>query len=144
MKSVSTHPVIEDMIICALSGDPIALPQENYATWRPLQKALCSLPQIHVMQGFLPKGLHKYQQTHYTHLGSRRTGKTWAKQLCEKLIKATHSLWLKRNLFEHNRSSHGLREIEDVRLEQDVERQFAIGTNVLQQSDHFLFDKSKI
>ena len=44
MKSVSTHPVIEDMIICALSGDPIALPQENYATWRPLQKALCYLP----------------------------------------------------------------------------------------------------
>ena len=94
--------------------------------------------------GFLPKGLYKYQQDHYIHLGSRRKGKTWAKQLCEKLIQATHSLWLKRNLFEHKRTSHGLKEIEDVRLEQAVERQYAMGISGLQQSDHFLFQKSKI
>ena len=93
--------------------------------------------------GFLPKGLYKYQQDHYIHLGSRRKGKTWAKQLCEKLIQATHSLWLKRNLFEHNRTSHGLKKIEDVR-EQAVEWQYAIGISGLKQSDHFLFQKSKV
>ena len=64
--------------------------------------------------------------------------------MCEKLIDATHSLWRKRNSFEHDRETHGLREIEDVRLEEAVKRQYALGKEGLHASDHFLFNKPRL
>ena len=40
----------------------------------------------------------------------------------QKLIDATHSLWTKRNSFEHDKLIHRLREVEDTRLKTAIER----------------------
>ena len=91
MESVSTHPQLQDMLIKALAGDPISFPEGNYTDWSMIQRHLCTIPQIHLMQGFIPIGLSDLQQSYYTQIGSLRKGSTWARQLCEKLMDATHS-----------------------------------------------------
>ena len=144
MESVSTHPQLQDMLIKALAGDPISFPEGNYTDWSMIQRHLCTIPQIHLMQGFIPIGLSDLQQSYYTQIGSLRKGSTWARQLCEKLMDATHSLWRKRNSFEHDRMTHGMRELEDVRLEDAVKRQYTLGTEGLHVSDHFLFNKPRL
>ena len=96
------------------------------------------------MQGLIPKGIIQIQQVYYTQINSRKQGMTWAKKLCGKLIDATHALWRKRNSYEHDRTSHGLREIEDVRLEEAVKRQYAMGRIGLHASDHYLFNKTRL
>ena len=40
--------------------------------------------------------------------------------------------------------THGMRELEDVRLEDAVKRQYALGTEGLHVSDHFLFNKPRL
>ena len=96
------------------------------------------------MQGFLPKGIGPIQQIYYTQIGSRKQGMSWVKKLCGKLIDATHALWRKRNSYEHDRTIHGLREIEDVRLEEAVKRQYVMGRTGLHASDKYLFNKTRL
>ena len=64
--------------------------------------------------------------------------------MCEKLMDANHALWIKWNSFEQDRDAHGLREIEDVRLEEAVRRQYYLGTEGLHTSDHYLFNKPRL
>ena len=55
-------------------------------------------------------------------MGSRKQGITWGTKLREKLIEATHLLWTKLNLFEHDRQLHGLRKVTDIRLKTSVKK----------------------
>ena len=132
------------MLIKALAGAPISFPQGNYTDWSMIQRHLCTILQIHLMQGFIPIGLQDLQQSYYTQIGSWKKGSTWVRKLCEKLIDATHALWRKQNSFEHDREAHGLREIEDVRLEESVKQQYVLGTEGMHTLDHFLFNKQRL
>ena len=132
------------MLIKALDGALIYFPQGNYTDWSMIQRNLCTMPQIHLMQGFIPIGFQDLQQSYYTQIGSWKKRSTWARKLCEKLIDATHALWRKRNSFEHDREVHGLRDIEDVRLEEAVKRQYVLVTEGMHTSDHYLFNKQRL
>ena len=144
MGEVSTHPQLQDMLIKALEGAPKVFTQGNYTDWNLIQRHFCTIPQIHLMQGLIPIGLQELQQAYYTQLRSWKKGRTWARKLCEKLMDATHALWIKRNYFEHDRGAHWLREIEDIRLEEAVRRQYSLGTEGLHTSDHYLFNKPRL
>ena len=102
------------MITVILFNQPIIITQEyeNYlgTTICTLQK----LTRLQVMQGFLPTGMWQNKYKYYVYIRSRKLGITWGTKLCEKLIEATHSLWIKQNSFEHDRRLHGLREVKDI------------------------------
>ena len=72
MTEESTHPQLQEMLVKALSGEHIAILQGNYSVWRTVQKSLCTLPQIHLMQGLIPKGISQIQQVYYTQINSRK------------------------------------------------------------------------
>ena len=144
MKDTDTQPHLFSMIVSALLGDTYQLPTYGYTWWRPLKKVFNTIPQILILQGFLPKGLDTVQQDYYLLKGSRVTGATWLRKLCDKLINATHSLWTKRNSFEHEKHKHGLRELEDVRLEEAVKHQYALGTESLNPLDRYLLRQSRL
>ena len=142
LEKMNTQPHLLSMIVSALVGDLEHIRTQEHIWWRPIKRAFMTIPQILLLQGFLPKGLDVIQQDYYSQKGSRRTSKTWLKMLCEKLIQVAHSLWNKRNAFEHDKRQHGLREIEDVRLEAAVKHQYLLGTDALNSSDKYLFNKS--
>ena len=96
------------------------------------------------MQGFLPQGMWQQQHEYYLYLGSRKQGYSWGTKLCEKLIDASHSLWNKRNTFEHDRKLHGLIEVEDIRLKKAIKEQFSLGKTNLKQLDEYLFQGSML
>ncbi len=93
--------------VSALLRDTYQLPTYGYTWWRQLKKAFNTIPQILILQGFLPKRLDAVQQDYYLLKGSRSTGATWLRKLCDKLMNATHSLWTKRNSFEHEKNKYG-------------------------------------
>ena len=68
------------------------------------------------MQDFLHTGMLMKQHDYYVHMGTKKQSITWGTNPYNKLIEATHSLWTKRNSFDHDRQIHGLREVEDIRL----------------------------
>ena len=144
MVSVDTHPHLYSLIVSAFLGQLHQVRRHLYTWWEPVLNAFLKIPQLLILQGFLPKGLDIIQQDYYTEKGSRRTGASWVKKLCNKLINATHSLWTKRNSFEHDKQQHGLLEIEDLRLDTAIRRQFALGSDSLHSSDKYLFDRSRL
>ena len=77
-------------------------------------------------------------------MGSKKQSITWGTKLCEKLIEASHSLWTKRNTFEHDRKLHGLIEMEDIRLKTAVKAQYLKGITGLRISDRYLFNNLMI
>ena len=56
--------------------------------------------------------------------GVKKEGIILETTLCEKLIEATHLLWIKQNSFEHDRKLHGLREVEDIQLKTPIRNQY--------------------
>ena len=48
------------------------------------------------------------------------------------------------NYFQHDKQQHGLREIEDLRLEEAVKHQFLLGPGSLEDSDKYLFNRSRL
>ena len=83
-----------------------------------------------------------WQQQHdyHLHIGSRKQGITWGTKLYKKLIETSHSLWNKRNTFEHDRKLHGLIEVEDIRLKRVIKVQYEKGIAGLKASDRYLFN----
>ena len=69
--------------------------------------------------------------------------KKWARSLCDKLITATHNIWTKRNSIEHDRTNHGLHEVEELRLEKQVRLQYRMGMRNLPQSAAYLFRQTR-
>ena len=65
------------------------------------------------------------------------------RNLCDKLIGITHALWNKRNSIEHDKTQHGLHEIEDVRLEEAVKYQYTLGPESLNPADKYLFNQPR-
>ena len=55
---------------------------------------------------------------------------------------STHLVWNKRNSIEHNRSSHGLNAVENIRLEKAVKLQYRLGTTGLLATAAYLFRTS--
>ena len=46
--------------------------------------------------------------------------------------------------FENDKIQHGLREIDDLRLEEAVKHQYSLGTESLDPSDEYLFNQSRL
>ena len=102
------------MIMAILLKHLIVITQECENYWGPTKYNLQKLTELQVIQGFLPARIWQKQHKYYVYIKSRKQGITWGTKLREKLIEATHSLWLKQNLFEYNRKLHGLQEVEDI------------------------------
>ena len=128
MEKSDTHPHLLLMLIAALTGELSQLSNQECTWWRTMKKSFMIIPQMLILQGFLPKGLDQIQQDYYISNGSHRTGAKWLRKLCGKLIDVTHALWRKRNFFEHDKRQHGLHKIEDLRLEEAVKHQYSLGT----------------
>ena len=90
----------------------------------------------------LHRDLMLIQQGYYDHIRSRKRGTTWEVKFCDRLITTTHLLCNKRNFIEHDRSSHGLNEIENVRLEKEVKLHFCLGMTGLLATAVYLFRSS--
>ncbi len=139
-----THQILIDMLMAVIWRNKIEIPQEYTIYWSATKNKLKKLTYLQVMQGFLPQGMWQQQHEYYLYLGSRKQGYSWGTKLCEKLIDASHSLWNKRNTFEHDRKLHGLIEVEDIRLKKAIKEQFSLGKTNLKQSDEYLFQGSML
>ena len=56
---------------------------------------------------------------------------------------AAISIWNKRNSMEHNRVAHGLSEVENIRLNLEVEKQLRLGGVGVKRKDKYLFKYTK-
>ena len=83
------------------------------------------------------------QHRYYIEQGLRRQGKSWGIKLVTLLVKATISVWNKRNFMEHNRVVHGLSEVENIRLSREVNKQLRLGYAGIKQRDKYLFKYTK-
>ena len=62
MGNLDTHPHLLLMITAALTGELPLLRTHKYKWWRTMKKSFMIIPQILILQGFLPKGLDHVQQ----------------------------------------------------------------------------------
>ena len=144
LREQDTQHMLFDMIMAALLKRRIEHPPEYNNYWGPTKRKLKTLTQLQIMQGFLPTGMWQQQHEYYIYMGSKKQGITWGTKLCKKLIEASHSMWTKRNTFEHDRKLHGLIEVEDVRLKTAVKAQYLKGITGIRISDRYLFNNSMI
>ena len=49
--------------------------------------------------GFLPVGMVEYQESYYQQIGSRKSSKKWGLDLVQKMLRATHDLWMEKIIF---------------------------------------------
>ena len=56
---------------------------------------------LSIVLGFIPKSITHTQQTHFTHIGSKRTGLKWDSHLIKKTWKLIHDEWLHRSRLKH-------------------------------------------
>ena len=108
LKEQDTQQMLLDMIMATLFNQPIIITQEYENYWRPTKCNLWNLTRLQVMQGVLPTGMWQKQHKYYVYIRSSKQGIMRDTKLCEKLIEGTHSLWMKRNSFEHDRKLYGL------------------------------------
>ena len=90
------------------------------------------------LEGFVTSDWAATQQTYYTWIGSRRTGKRWAIALVKKLWDVAWDLWEHRNGHAHKASA------ENQRLQQlatAIRSEYAAGHAMLAPSDRVLFNR---
>ena len=143
MEVQETHPDLLSAFRTILMGSSSVGERDGMGLGIGFLRRAKSIGRTLMRQGFLPRGMAKIQQGFYDHVGSRKTGKKWARSLCDKLIIATHNIWTKRNSIEHDRSNHGLQEVEELRLEKQVRLQYRLGTQNLPQSAAYLFRQKR-
>ena len=139
----NTHPDLLRMIIHIFSERPQYIRPATTSFRSPIYRRLHMLSRHQILQGFLPKGITNLQQGYYEHIGSKQTGVKLGETLCDKLITATHLLWNKRNSIEHNKTHHGIQDLEDLSLEKEIRSQYRLGTNDLPDSTAYLFSQTR-
>ena len=97
LKNQDTHPGLISIFHIILLGRGGLIHREDIQIGARFFRRVKILGRTLLMQCILPRGIASIQQGYYEHIGSRRTGKRWACILCDKLITATHDIWIKRN-----------------------------------------------
>jgi len=89
--------------------------------------------------GRVSLSMTEYQQTHYTHLHSRKRGSTWTTRLIRKCWHACFQMWENRNSIKHKGNT--MRDIMELRrLRDQVKEQFNLGVRGLGTEDQHLLD----
>ena len=92
------------------------------------------------MEGMISKRVVEGQYHSQTITGSRRSIKSWASGLVIKLLECTHGQWLYRNVVVHDATSGTLATARKEDIQRAIEEQQALGTQDLQDEDHFLLE----
>ena len=100
MHLTRTHGQLQTAILQRLTlwqcQDPLLPVQGN----RSLKAAIHDQDQLgweNFLMGRIAPSLGAYQQVHYTHTGSRRTGDSWTSQLITQLWQVMWKMWEHRN-----------------------------------------------
>ena len=66
--------------------------------------------------GLLPIGMVEYQTQYYEQIGSKTSAKKWSVDLVQKMLRATHVLWMEINNLLRLRAASGIRGLNDIAL----------------------------
>ena len=108
--------------------------------FRPLAQVQDKIGWRRFMEGMISKQVVEAQYHSQTITGSRRSIKSWASGLVIKLLECTHGQWLYRNVVVHDATSGTLAMARKEDIQRAIEEQQALGTQDLQDEDHFLLE----
>ena len=78
----------------------------------------------------------EYQESYYQQICSRKSANKWGLDLVQKLLRATHTLWMERDNLLHLRAANGIRGLNNIALQTAVSQQYSIGHEGLEE-DYF-------
>ena len=90
--------------------------------------------------GMIPVGMIEHQTEYYQQIGSRKSGKKWGLDFVQKMVRATHSLWMERNNILHLRAANGIRGLCNIALQTAVSQQYNLGHEGMDEEDFYLLE----
>ena len=87
--------------------------------------------------GFLPVGMVEYQETYYQQIGSRKSAKKWDHDFVQKMIRATHGLWMERNNLLHLRAANDIGWPNNIALQTALLQQNSLGHEVYEEDNFY-------
>jgi hypothetical protein len=144
MHSAGTVPELAHLIMNFLRtrGTMERGGREIYAsaTYTPFLRSQCHIGWRRTMEGMISRTLLELH--HYDLLlpHSRLTTQAWAQSLTQKLIEATHGVWIYRNLTIHDRLSGLVATKTKEQLLQEIEAQIEQGGGSLEEQDKWMLE----
>ena len=90
--------------------------------------------------GFLPVGMIEYQANYYQQIGSKKSAKKWGLDFVQKMLRATHGLWMERNNMLHLRAANGIRGLNNIAIQTAVSYQYNLGHEGMEEEDFYLLE----
>ena len=140
LAEVDTAPDLLHLISCLWYRRQPSFDKEDTLLLRKLWTILVEIGTSGMWQGLLPRGMVEYQQEYYHSIGSKRSGRKWASRLVGRVLRATHHLWMLRNDMVHLKTEEGLKGMDLVVLQHEVESEVNRGVDMMEPEDHYLLD----
>ena len=142
MLNQDTNPQLLQILTERLSGWQAKDPLQPLATTARLRDAIQEQDQIgweHFLLGRISTKIRDFQQRHYEHQNSKKTGSAWCSKLINQLWLVLWKMWDHRNHINTSTITPQQRR-ERGQLLTAVRREFAKGRTTLLKEDHYLLE----
>ena len=116
LEIVHTDPLMLEIIATFWHGENLVLDPECPQALKFMYNTLRDIGLHQIWLGLLPVGMVECQENYYLQIGSRKSAKKWGLDLVQKMLRATHGLWMERNNILHFRAAHGIRGLNNIGL----------------------------
>ena len=140
LETINTESLLLEIITAFWHGENLILDKECPKSLKHIYNTLRDIGLHQMWMGMIPVGMIEYQTEYYQLIGSKKSGKKWGLDLVQKIIRATHSLWMERNNLLHLRAANGIRGLCNIALQTAVSQQYILGHEGLEEEDFYLLD----
>ena len=140
LETINTESLLLEIITAFWHGENLILDKECPKSLKNIYNTLRDIGLHQMWMGMIPVGMIEYQTEYYQLIGSKKSGKKWGLDLVQKMIRATHSLWMERNNLLHLRAANGIRGLCNIALQTAVSQQYNLGHEGLEEEDFYLLD----
>ena len=143
LETAHTDPLMLEIITAFWHGENLVLDPECPQALKSMYNTLRDIGLHQMWLGFLPVGMVEYQESYYQQIGSRKSSKKWGLDLVQKMLRATHGLWMERNHLLHLRAANGIRGLNNIALQTAVSQQYSLGHEGLEEDDFYLLENGE-
>ena len=140
LDTIHTEPLLLEIITAFWHGDNLTLDEECPQSLTNIYNILRDIGLNQMWMGMIPVGMIEHQTEHYQLIGSKKSGKKWGLDLVQKMIRATHGLWMERNNLLHLRAANGIRGLCNIALQTAVSQQYNLGHEGMEEEDFYLLE----
>ena len=140
LDTVHTDPSLLEILTSFWHGENLILDQDCPQCLKNMYTTMRDIGLNQIWLGLLPVGMIEYQANYYQQIGSKKSAKKWGLDFVQKMLRATHGLWMERNNMLHLRAANGIRGLNNIAIKTTVSHQYNLGHEGMEEEDFYLLE----